>query len=65
VHDSQRALISASRALAQYLTRVGRRVLWFKLVRGLCFACAATCLLLLLCALFAGPSLSVLGAVLT
>jgi hypothetical protein len=62
VHDSQRALVSASRALAQYLTRVGRRVLWFKLARGLALSASACLALLLLSALCAGPSLSWFGA---
>ncbi|MEY4515296.1 MAG: hypothetical protein RLZZ450_7418 [Pseudomonadota bacterium] len=53
---------SASRALAQYLTKVGRRVLWFKLLRGAAFATGTCLCLLLLSALFAGPSLSLFGA---
>lgn len=70
MHDSERALVSArapagssaSRALAQYLTKVGRRVLWFKLLRGAAFATGTCLCLLLLSALFAGPSLSLFGA---
>lgn len=65
MHDSQRALVSASRALTQYLARVGRRVLWFKLVRGIAFTLGATSALLLICAMLAGPSLSPIGAALT
>ncbi|MET0342822.1 MAG: DUF4175 family protein [Polyangiales bacterium] len=72
MHESQRAssptlarVDTASRALAQYLTRVGRRVLWFKLVRGFAFTAGSACALLLACALLAGPSLSPFGAILT
>ena len=62
MHDSQRALVSASRALTQHLTRVGRRVLWFKLVRGAALAGGASGALLLAFALLSGPSLSVFFA---
>ncbi|MDB4974039.1 MAG: domain protein putative component of TonB system [Myxococcaceae bacterium] len=64
MHDSQRALVSASRALTRHLSRVGRRVLWFKLLRGAAFAVGASCTALLLFALLSGPSLSVFGATL-
>ncbi|HEY6882143.1 MAG TPA: hypothetical protein VI299_29135, partial [Polyangiales bacterium] len=58
------ALPTALRALTQYLRRVGRRVLWFKLLRGIAFATATAALLLLLGALLSGPSLSLTGAAL-
>jgi hypothetical protein len=64
VHDSQRALVSASRALTQHLSRVGRRVLWFKLVRGAALAAGTSCALLLIFAWLSAPSLSVFGATL-
>ncbi|MDB4990329.1 MAG: hypothetical protein JWN04_5507 [Myxococcaceae bacterium] len=57
-------MVTASRSLARHLTRVGRRVLWFKLLRGGAFAVCTSCLLLLLFALFSGPSLSIFGATL-
>ncbi|HEX5658686.1 MAG TPA: DUF4175 family protein [Polyangiales bacterium] len=67
--ESQRALESAEltlpsaiRALTQYLGRVGRRVLWFKLLRGVAFAAGTAGFLVLIGALAIGPSLSLTGA---
>jgi hypothetical protein len=60
--DSSLAHPRARVDLGQYLTKVGRRVLWFKLLRGAAFATGACLCLLLLSALFAGPSLSLFRA---
>jgi hypothetical protein len=57
--------LTSERALKRFLTRTGRRVLWFKLVRGLCFGAGVSALLLLSCALLVGPSIGVLGAALS
>ncbi len=53
---------AALRALTQYLGRVGRRVLWFKLLRGVAFAAGAAGLLVSIAAITTGPSLSLTGA---
>ncbi|MFT3922691.1 MAG: DUF4175 family protein [Myxococcales bacterium] len=52
----------AMQSLTRYLGRVGRRVLWFKLVRGGAFAAGAGLTALLISTLTAGPSLGWLGA---
>ncbi|HEX6239697.1 MAG TPA: hypothetical protein VFZ61_02340, partial [Polyangiales bacterium] len=59
------ARLTSERALRRFLTRTGRRVLGFKLVRGLCFGAGVSALLLLSCALLVGPSIGVLGAALS
>lgn len=56
---------SADRVLTRYLARAGRRVLLFKLVRGLSFGLALGLLALLSAAILVGPSVGVLGAALT
>lgn len=56
---------TSERVLTRFLARSGRRVLLFKLVRGVCFGAALAALLLLLCALLVGPSIGVLGAALS
>jgi hypothetical protein len=60
-----RAVDPSAQALSGYLGRVGRRVLWFKLARGSAFALGWGLLLLLGAALLAGPSIGLLGAILT
>jgi hypothetical protein len=59
---AQQNLPAAIRALTQYLSRVGRRVLWFKLLRGIAFAAGTAGLLVAIGALTVGPSLSLTGA---
>lgn len=59
------ARLTSERALRRFLTRTGRRVLAFKLVRGLCFGAGISGLLMLACALLVGPSIGVLGAALS
>ena len=65
VETTQAALEPSARALTGYLQRVSRRVLWFKVARGSAFALGLGLLLLLLCSLLVGPSIGMLGAVLT
>lgn len=57
--------LTSERALRRFLTRTGRRVLWFKLVRGLCFGACVGTLLMLASALLVGASIGVLGAALS
>jgi Domain of unknown function (DUF4175) len=59
---ARRQLPTAIRALTQYLSRVGRRVLWFKLLRGLALAASTAGTLLWLGATLSGPSVSLTGA---
>jgi hypothetical protein len=59
------ARLTSERALRRFLTRTGRRVLAFKLLRGLCFGAGVSGLLMLACALLVGPSIGVLGAALS
>ena len=59
------ASTSAGRVLTQFLARAGRRVLLFKVVRGLSFGLGLGLLALLSSALLVGPSVGVLGAALT
>lgn len=65
LHGSHAELRASTLALTRYLSRVGRRVMWFKLVRGGAFAAAAGLTALLISTLLAGPSLGWLGASLT
>jgi hypothetical protein len=59
------ARASAERVLSRFLTRTGRRVFAFKLVRGLGFGLALGLFSLLVFAIAIGPSVGVLGAALS
>jgi hypothetical protein len=59
------ARASAERVLSRFLKRTGRRVFAFKLMRGLGFGLALGLGTLLLCAIWIGPSVGVLGAALS
>jgi Domain of unknown function (DUF4175) len=59
------ARASAERVLSRFLTRTGRRVFAFKLLRGLAFGLALGLFALLVSAILIGPSVGVLGAALS